>query len=148
VKHNLPPFLERNGGLCLKIKEYARKHLAELSSEMLCEYLHNTVLPMLVKEDNGVEKDSEGYVDQVKPLLGKYGLTMICPSTCYNWLRQLGFLYCSQKKGYCVDGHEKPTTVTYRAAFISCHFEYKRRLHRWVQLLAPQAFDLQVGLIL
>jgi hypothetical protein len=45
-----------------------------------------------MKEENGVERDSEGYLDQVKTLLGKYGLTKICPSTCYNWLRQLGFL--------------------------------------------------------
>jgi hypothetical protein len=40
---------------------------------------------MLVKEDNGVEKDSEGYVDQVIKLLGKYGLTKICATTaCAN----------------------------------------------------------------
>jgi hypothetical protein len=74
----------------------------------------------LVKEENGVEKDSEGYVDQVKTLLGKYG--------CYNWLRQLGFLYCSEKK---------PTTIAYRVAFISRYFEYERRTH------TSQAFDLQ-----
>jgi hypothetical protein len=71
VKHDLHPFLERNKELCIKIKEYVREHLAELNSEMLCEYLHNTVLQMHVKEDNGVEKDSEGYVDQVKTLLGR-----------------------------------------------------------------------------
>ena len=91
MKHDLPPFLERNKELCIKIKEYVCEHLAELSSEMLCEYLHNTVLPMLMKEENGVEKYSEGYVDQVKILLGKYGLNKICPSMCYNWLHQLGF---------------------------------------------------------
>ncbi len=107
AKHDLPPFLERNKELCMKIKEYVCKHLAELSSELLCEYLHNTVLPMLMKEENGVEKDSEGYVDQVKVLLGKYGLTKICPSMCYNWLRQLGFQYCTQKKGY--DGRTIPS---------------------------------------
>jgi hypothetical protein len=106
TKHDLPPFLERNTELCMKIKECVREHLAELSSEMLYEYLHNTVLPMLVKEENRVEKDSEGYVDQVKTLLEKYCLAKICPSTCYNWLHQLGFLYCTQKKGYPVDGHE------------------------------------------
>jgi hypothetical protein len=42
-----------------------------------------------------------------------------------------------------VDGHEKPTTVAYRADFISHYFEYERRTHRWVQLLTSQAFDLQ-----
>ncbi len=98
---------------------------------------------MLVKEENGVEKDSEGYVDQVKTLLGKYGLTKICPSTSYNWLCQLGFLYCTQKKGYFVDRHEKPATVAYRAAFISRYFEYERRTYRWVQLPKSQAFDLK-----
>jgi hypothetical protein len=94
---------------------------------------------MLVKEDNGVEKDSEGYVDPVTTLLGKYGLTKKRPSTCCNWLRQLGFLYCSQKKGYFVDRHEKPTTVAYRVAFISHYFEYERRTHRWIQLPESQA---------
>jgi hypothetical protein len=82
MKHNSSPFLKRNKDICIKIKEYVCEHLGKLSSEMLCEYLHNTVLPMLVEEENGVKKDSEGYVDQVKKLLGKYGLTKICPSIC------------------------------------------------------------------
>jgi hypothetical protein len=42
-----------------------------------------------------------------------------------------------------VDGHEKPATVAYRDAFISHYFEYERRTHRWVQLSASQANDLQ-----
>jgi hypothetical protein len=142
-RHDLPPFLERNPELVLKIKEYIREHLSELSSEMLCEHLHNNVLPVLVKEETGVEKDSETYVDQVKVVLGRYGLTKICPSTCYNWLRLMGFKYCTQKKGYFVDGHEKPATVAYRANFISRYFEYERRTHRWVQLPESQALDLQ-----
>jgi hypothetical protein len=50
LKHDLPLFLERNEELCIKIKKYVSEHLAELSSEMLRKYLHNTVLPMLVKE--------------------------------------------------------------------------------------------------
>jgi hypothetical protein len=82
LKHDLPLFLERNKVLYIKIKEYVCEYLAELSLEMLCEYLHNTVLPMLTKEENRLEKDSEGYVDQMKILLGKYGLTKICPLTC------------------------------------------------------------------
>jgi hypothetical protein len=143
VKHDLPPFLERNKEICISLKTYIREHLAELSSEMVCEYLHNTVLPMLVKEDIGLERESDGYVDAVRTVLGKYGLTKICPSTCYNWLRQLGFTYCTQKKGYFVDGHEKPATVAYRANFISRYFECERRTHRWIQLSHSQALDLQ-----
>ncbi len=78
-RHDLPPFLERNPELVLKIKEYIREHLSELSSEMLCEHLHNNVLPVLVKEETGVEKDSETYVDQVKVVLGRYGLYQDLP---------------------------------------------------------------------
>jgi hypothetical protein len=60
-----------------------------------------------------------------------------------NWLQQLGFQYCTQKKGYFVEGHKKPAIVVYRYTFISHCFEYERRTHRWVQLSASQANDLQ-----
>jgi hypothetical protein len=49
----------------------------------------------------------------------------------------LGFLYCTLKKSYSVDGHKKPATVAYRAAFISCYFKYERRIP------TSKAFDLQ-----
>ena len=122
-KYDLLPLLERNQELCIKIKEYVHEHLSELSSEMLCEYMHTVVMPILVKDETGVEKENVGYTDYLKVTLGKYGLTKIFPSTCYNWLRQLGFQYCTQKKGYFVDGHEKPATVAYQDAFISRYFE-------------------------
>jgi hypothetical protein len=143
TKHDLPPLLERNQELCIQIKEYVCEHLAELSSEMLCEYMHNVVMPILVKDETGVEKENVGCTDHLKPTLGKYGLTKIFLSTCYNWLRQLGLQYCTQKKGYFVDRHEKPATAAYWDAFISCYFEYERRTQRWVQLSASQAIDLQ-----
>jgi hypothetical protein len=93
VKHDLPPFLERNKEICISLKTYIHEHLEELSSKMVCEYLHNTMLPMLVKEDVGLEQESDGYLDTVRTVLGKYGLTKICPSSCYNWLHQLGFTF-------------------------------------------------------
>jgi hypothetical protein len=55
VKHDLPPFLERNKEICISLKTYIHEQLAELSTEMVCEYLHNTGLPMLVKEEVGLE---------------------------------------------------------------------------------------------
>jgi len=42
-----------------------------------------------------VEKENEGCMVTVKVLVGKYGHTKIFPSTCYNWLCQLGFKYCT-----------------------------------------------------
>jgi hypothetical protein len=47
--------------------------------------------------------------------------------------------FCTQKKGYFVNSMKKPTTIAYRANFISCYFEYMRRTHRWVQPPISQA---------
>jgi hypothetical protein len=52
-KHDLPLLLERNQKLCIKIKEYVHEHLAELSSDMLCEYMHNVITPILMKDETG-----------------------------------------------------------------------------------------------
>jgi ferredoxin-like protein FixX len=41
----------------------------------------------------------------------RYGLTYVCPSTVYKWMKGLGFQYETRKKGYYVDGHENPSTV-------------------------------------
>ena len=48
----------------------------------------------------------------------RYGLTKLCPGTVYRWLKLLGFTYEVQRKGYYVDGHEKPATITYRKDFV------------------------------
>jgi hypothetical protein len=85
-KHDLPPLLKRNQELCIKIKEYVCEHLSELSSEILFEYMHNVVMPILVKEETRMDKENVGYTDHLKASLWKYGLTKIRPSTCYNWL--------------------------------------------------------------
>jgi hypothetical protein len=36
----------------------------------------------------------------------------------YRWLKLLGFNYEAECKGYYVDGHEKPDTVTYQKDFV------------------------------
>jgi hypothetical protein len=46
-KHDFPPFLERNKEMCIAIKTYTRENLAKVSSEMLCQYLHDTFLSYL-----------------------------------------------------------------------------------------------------
>jgi hypothetical protein len=48
---------------------------------MLCEYIHNVVMPIPVKDETGVEKETVGYTDHLKATLGRYGLTRICPAT-------------------------------------------------------------------
>ncbi len=44
-KHNLPLFLELNPDVSRAIKEYANSNLANLSVEMVSEYLHTVILP-------------------------------------------------------------------------------------------------------
>jgi len=40
-------------------------------------------------------------------------------------MHQLGFCYETQKKGYYVDGHEKPTTVAYWWELTKRYLEYE-----------------------
>jgi len=64
---------------------------------------------MNVSGQNGTMADEYNHV--VHNLLGNYGLTCICPSTVYNWMKKLGFKCECRKIGYNVDGHEKPAAV-------------------------------------
>jgi hypothetical protein len=42
----------------MAMQQYAREHLSELSVELICKYLDETVLPKIVKERTGIEKGS------------------------------------------------------------------------------------------
>ena len=105
-KHNLPPFLELNPDVCSALKTYACANL-----EMMVEYLHNTLLPEIVKKEmnerncNNLPGLDKSICKQI--ILQRYGLTKLCPGTVYRWLRLLGFNYEAQRKVYYVDGHEK-----------------------------------------
>ena len=114
AKHNLPPFLELNPDVFHAMKEYATSNLATLSVEMMSEYIHHVVLPQMIENE---VKESNGELDQEQAqekVLKQYGLTKICLSTVYKWLKKLGFNYEPRKKGYYVDEHEKEETVSYR----------------------------------
>lgn len=55
----------------------------------------------------------------------------------------LGFKYCQRKKGYYVDGHEKPATVEYRRKFVQRYLKYERRAHRWIQITLEESKKLE-----
>jgi hypothetical protein len=63
--------------------------------ELICEYLHGTVIPKMVKETSGVEKSVNELLDteEAKKILMQYGLTCIDPSTVYQWMQKLGIKY-------------------------------------------------------
>jgi hypothetical protein len=58
-------------------------------------------------------------------------------------IEQVNIIYCAQKKGYFVDGHEKATTIAYLVNFIPRYFDFERRPFEWVQLTQSQALDLE-----
>jgi len=99
--------------------------LAELSVELLYTYIHGVSLPLLVKEASGLSPGEQEYETELKTQLRKYGLTKVYPSMVCKWMHQLGFCYETQKKGYYVDGHEKPTTVAYQWEFTKRYLEYE-----------------------
>ena len=75
-------------------------------------------------------------------VLKPYHIQTICPSTVYRYLVALGFKYQTRKKGYYVDGHERPCTVAYRKTFVTRYLNYERRMHRWVQIPLSESISL------
>ncbi len=111
--------------------------MGELSVEFLLEYLHQTIIPTMVKEIHGKRKEEmseEEYTEVVRQVLKPYQFTCISISTVSHWLQVLGFKYEVRKKGYYVDGHEKPSTIEYRKSFCERYLGYEARMHRWVQI--------------
>ena len=146
AKKNLPPFLDQNPDITTKIKQYCKENLGELSVEFLFEYLHNTIIPKMVHDT--FEKQREGlgeeqYQEKVRLLLKPYRLTSISFSTASRWLHLLGFRYELRRKGYYVDGHEKPATIAYRKAFCERYLMYESRMHRWAQVSEEVAKKLE-----
>ena len=92
-KHSLPCFLDQNKDKCTKIQQYACKNLHKLSSKLISEYIHDTILPELIYEDFSITPNDESYDERLKQLLSTYGLKCICLSTVYNWMEKLGFKY-------------------------------------------------------
>ncbi len=82
-KNNLPSFLQENKDVSLKIQAYARENVRELSVKLMMEYLHNTIIPNLVKQSTGVGPEEEAYVSKKKELFERYGLKKLCISTVY-----------------------------------------------------------------
>jgi hypothetical protein len=74
-----------------------------------------------------------------KIILQHYGLTKLCPGTVYRWLRLLGFNCEAQRKGYYVDGHEKPDTVTYQKDFVKKYLMEEVQIFCWIQIEQEEA---------
>jgi hypothetical protein len=146
AKKHLPPFLDQTPDITTKIKQYCKENLGKLSVDFLFEYLHNTIIPKMIYDTFGKQREEFGeeqYQEKVRLLLKPYRLTSISISTASCWLHLLGFRYELRQKGYCIDGHEKPATIEYRKAFCERYLMYESRMHRWVQLREEVAKKLE-----
>ena len=56
----------------------------------------------------------------------------------------LGFKYEPRKKGYYVDGHERPATITYRNKFVTRYLQQEQRMYRWVQVTLARSRELNL----
>ena len=54
-KHNCPPFLQQNPDIYTSMNQFGHEHLADLSIELMMEYLHETVLPQMVATEQKKE---------------------------------------------------------------------------------------------
>jgi hypothetical protein len=79
----------------------------------------------------------------VQQVLKPYRLTSLSISTVSQWLQALGFKYEIRKKGYYINGHEKPSTLAYRKVFYEGYLIYEARMHCWVQITEKVAKRLE-----
>jgi hypothetical protein len=66
----------------------------------------------------GAKPEEEQYEATVEGMYHEHRFKTICPSTIYKWLKLLGFRCEPRRKGYYVDGHEKPKTISYRNKYV------------------------------
>jgi hypothetical protein len=59
----------------------------------MSEYIHETVIPIMVQERFAVKPEDEQYEAALQCIYCEYGLKKNCPSTIYKWLKLLGFRY-------------------------------------------------------
>ena len=54
--------MQENKDVSLKIQAHTGENLHELLVELMMEYLHNTIIPNLVKQSTGVGPEEEGVI--------------------------------------------------------------------------------------
>ncbi len=114
----------------------------------MMEYIRGIVPPKIVAEEAkmSIEEVRQNQViadELTKETLQKYGLTCICSSTVYRWMKCLGFNYEARKKCYYVDHHEKPSTIEYRWKFVERYLQAELKMHRWIQVSKEDAKRLK-----
>jgi len=139
-KENLPQLLQENKNNCTKIEQYAHKHLHELSCELMCNNIHETILPEMVKEQQTLVGQNEETANKVYDVTCL--ATMDLPASVQA-LYTSGWKHWDSNTGYYVDGHEKPATVEYRKAFITQYLTYESHMFHRIQIKLQEQHSLE-----
>jgi len=142
-KHYLPPFLQENQDVVLSLQQNCQENLSELSVRFVSEYIHDVILPKLAKEESGDQSNENNYKQAQNNLLKWCCLTKVCPSTIYQWMQHVGVQYLPRRKGYHMDGHERPATVENHNAFTEWYLKYEQWMFQWIQLPKFEAMKLE-----
>jgi hypothetical protein len=66
----------------------------------MSEYIHRVLLPQMIEKErkrkennNNLELENNREEHELQELSKTYGLTYICLSTVYRWMKKLGFNY-------------------------------------------------------
>ena len=140
---SLPPFLCDNPDICQKVKAYMREKLASLSIELVFDYFHDIILPKLVKERYKIDKKSKLYEEKEQMLLAEYGLKKLSLITVYRYMIILGMRYKTRRKGYYVNGHERPATIIYRNKFVKRYLQREQDMFRWIQISKKESIEFE-----
>ena len=134
-----PPNFQHNPSLKNKFISFAKTNITGLTGEALFNHFHDQLIPELINE----EREETGEILSKKQLLKQYGLTKLCIGTIYKWMASFGFKYCTTRKTYYVDGHEKPETVAYRKRYCNEYLHDELRCHRWIQLSTAEVVAVE-----
>ena len=130
-KNALPTHLQANRESEMIIQSYGKEHLADKYCKMMTGYIHNALIPELVKKEATTKVG----------FLKRYNLTKNCDAVVLKWMHVLEFRYNIYKKNYYVNGHESSVTVCYRWKFIGRYIAMERRMHRWIQIDTPKKIE-------
>ena len=66
------------------------------------------------------------------------------PSTVYKWMKQLGFKYEAQHKGYYVNSRDnKPVTIAHQKDFVHHYLIEEMQMFHWIQVTEEETVRLE-----
>ena len=142
-KKVLPKLFESYPKVTKMIHQFASNNLHILSSESLALHVREVILPQLhqkhIQESNANNTVAMNFAEFKKFL----NVTHVDPSTCWRWLKMLGYKYVASKKCYFTDRHEYPKNIKDREVFIHLYLNYETNAYLWVHMKEDVAILLE-----